>query len=308
MDIAILGVGHLGEAVLIGLLESGLPPAQIWATAQPAERAAALAGAYGIEVGTDNAGAVSEADLVLVAVRPGVVPGLLDEIAPALEPDAVVVSLAAGVTLKAMAERLPEGVTAVRAMTNVAARSREAATALAAAEGTDLTEVEDLFDRVGVTVAVEESLMDLITAVGGSGPAFLYFLADAMTGAAVEGGMEPAAARVMVDQMLLGACLNLHASDEPAAELLDGVTTPGGTTAAALDVLRTGGVDDTVKRAVVAAARRGRDLARLTPRARARARAVNAAGSGSGSARLRRSSSATTAATATTSAATSMTR
>ncbi|MEU5873519.1 pyrroline-5-carboxylate reductase [Glycomyces sp. NPDC047369] len=272
MDIAILGVGSLGEAVLIGLLESGMPPAQIWATALPAERAAVLADAYGIEVGTDNASAVAEADVVLVAVRPGAVAGVLDEIAPVLEGDAVVVSLAAGVPLRRIAERLPAGVTAVRAMTNVAARAREAATALTAPEGTDLTEIEDLFDRVGVTVTVEEPMMDLITAVGGSGPAFLFYLADAMTTAAVEGGMDPHAARVMVDQMLLGACLHLQSSDRPAAEILDDITTPGGTTAAALDVLNSAAVDDTVKRAVGAAARRGRDLARLTPPSPARAR------------------------------------
>ncbi|WP_218126643.1 pyrroline-5-carboxylate reductase [Glycomyces sambucus] len=265
MDIAILGVGHLGEAVLIGLLDSGMPPAQIWATALPAERAAVLADAYGIEVGTDNPSAVAEADVVLLAVRPGAVDGVLAEIAPVLEPDAVVVSLAAGVKLAAIQDRLPEGVTVVRAMTNVAARAREAATALTAPEGTDLTEIEDLFDRVGVTVVVEEPMMDLVTAVAGSGPAFLFYLADAMTTAAVEGGMDRAAARVMVDQMLLGACLHLQSSDEPAAELLEGVDTPGGTTAAALDVLNGAAVDDTVKRAVVAAARRGRDLARLSP-------------------------------------------
>jgi pyrroline-5-carboxylate reductase len=262
MDIAIIGVGHLGEAVLIGLLESGMPPAQIWATAQPAERAAILADAYGIEVGTDNAGAVSEADVVLIATRPGAVERVLDEIAPALEPDAVVVSLAAGVPLAKLAARLPEGTTAVRAMTNVAARAREAATALTAPEGTDLTEIEDLFDRVGVTVTVEESLMDLVTAVGGSGPAFLLYLADAMTSAAVDGGMDRAAARVMVEQTLLGACLHLQSSDEPPAELLDQVTTPGGPTAAALDVLNDAAVGDAVRRAVAAAARRGRGLAR----------------------------------------------
>lgn len=260
MDIALLGVGHLGEAVLAGLLDSGLPPAQIWATALPAERAAALSDQYGIEVGTDNRSAVAEADVVLIAVPPVAVRPLLTAIGPALDPDSVVVSLAAGVPLAALAEKLPEGVTAVRAMTNIAARARQAATALAAPEGVDVTEIEDLFDRVGVTVTADESLMDLITAVGGSGPAFLYYLADAMTGAAVDGGMEPTAARVLVDQMLLGACLHLQAAHEPPADLIDRIATPGGTTRAALDALDAGHAADAIKAAVIAAAERGGEL------------------------------------------------
>ncbi|SDE31509.1 pyrroline-5-carboxylate reductase [Glycomyces harbinensis] len=261
MDIALLGVGHLGEAVLSGLLESGLPPAQIWATALPAERAGALADRYGVEVGTDNTSAVNEADIVLLAVAPEDVAPLLAEIAPDLEEDAIVVSLAAGVTLAALTEPLPEHVVVVRAMTNIAARARQAATALAAPEGTDLTDVEDLFDRVGVTVTVEESMMDLTTAVAGSGPAFLFYLADAMTTAAVDGGMEPSAARVMVDQMLLGACLHLQSTDEAPAALLDRIATPGGTTRTALDVLDGANTAATIKAAVAAAAARGAELA-----------------------------------------------
>lgn len=260
MDIALLGVGHLGEAVLAGLIDSGLPPAQIWATALPAERAAHLADAYGIEVGTDNPSAVAEADIVLVSVPPVAVGPLLSAIGPSLEPDAIVVSLAAGVPLAKLTDRLPKGITAVRAMTNIAARARQAATALAAPEGTDLTEIEDLFDRIGVTVIADESLMDLITAVGGSGPAFLYYLADAMTTAAIDGGMDQVAARVLVDQMLLGACLHLQASAAPPSALLDQIATPSGTTGAALDTLDDANVAEAIKAAVYAATERGGEL------------------------------------------------
>ncbi|MDN3239638.1 pyrroline-5-carboxylate reductase [Glycomyces tritici] len=260
MDIALLGVGHLGEAVLAGLIDSGLPPAQIWATALPAERAARLADAYGVEVGTDNPSAVAEADVVIIAVPPVAVGPLLSAIGPSLAPEAVVVSLAAGVPLARLAERLPPGTTAVRAMTNIAARARRAATALAAAEGTDLTEIEDLFDRIGVTVIADESMMDLITAVAGSGPAFLYYLADSMTNAAVDGGMDPVDARVLIDQMLLGACLHLQDSDEPPAALLERIATPGGTTEAALASLDESNVDEAIRAAVAAAAERGGEL------------------------------------------------
>ncbi|MCD0444003.1 pyrroline-5-carboxylate reductase [Glycomyces sp. A-F 0318] len=257
MDIALLGVGHLGEAVLSGLLESGFPPSQLWAAVSSADRAGALADRYGVEVGTDNSSAVNEADVVLLAVPPDTVGPLLTEIAPDLEEDAVVVSLAAGVPLSAIAERLPEGVVIARAMTNIAAGERRAATALAAPEGTDLTEIEDLFDRVGVTVVVEESMMDIITAVAGSGPALLFNLADAMAAAAVDGGMEPDVARLMVDHTLLGACLHLQATDEPPASLLARIDTPGGTFRAARDVLAEAGTADAVKAAVAAAAARG---------------------------------------------------
>ncbi|MCC3765111.1 NAD(P)-binding domain-containing protein [Glycomyces sp. TRM65418] len=260
MDIALLGVGHLGEAVLAGLLDSGLPPARIGATALPPERAAALADRYGVEVGTDNRSAVDHADVVLVAVPPVAVRPLLTAIGPVLAPGTVVVSLAAGVPLAALAERLPEGVTAVRAMTTAAARTRQAATAIAAPEDTDVTGIEDLFDRVGITITADESLMDLVTAVGGSGPAFLYYLADAMTGAAVDGGMEPTAARVLIDQMLLGACLQLQATHEPPAVLLDGIAAPGGATRAALDALDQAETAKAIKAAVAAAAERGGEL------------------------------------------------
>lgn len=260
MDIALLGVGHLGEAVLAGLLDSGLPASQIWATALPERRAAALADRYGVEVTTHNPSAVAEADLVLVAVPPVAVRPLLNAIAPAVEPHATVVSLAAGVPLATLAAALPEGVGVARAMTNIAARAGQAATALCAPEGVDLTEVEDLFDRVGVTVTVDESLMDLVTAVSGSGPAFLFSLADSLITAAVDGGMEPVAARVLVDQMLLGTCLHLHSSDESPAAMLDRVATPGGTTRAAVDVLRAGRFGTTIRAAVEAATERGHDL------------------------------------------------
>jgi pyrroline-5-carboxylate reductase len=103
-------------------------------------------------------------------------------------------------------------------------------------------------------------MMDLITAVGGSGPAFLYYLADAMTNAAVDGGMEPVAARVLVDQMLVGACLHLQASDASPSALLDQIATPGGTTRAALDSLDDANAAEAIKAAVYAATERGGEL------------------------------------------------
>ncbi|MEU6860154.1 pyrroline-5-carboxylate reductase dimerization domain-containing protein [Glycomyces sp. NPDC046736] len=261
MDIALLGVGSLGEAVLAGLLESGMPPSQIWATTLPAERAGLLADRYRVEVGTDNTSAVNEADLVIVTVGTDAVVPLLTEIAPDLEEDAIVVSLVSGVPLAVLSSLLPESAVVVRGMTSIAARARQAATALAAPEGTDLTEVEDLFDRLGVTVTVDESLMDLVTAVAGAGHASLLQLADALTGAAVDGGMEAEAARVLVDQVLLGACLNLQVAHEPPAALLERVATAGGPTHVALETLRIGRVSETIAAAVEAAAERGHELA-----------------------------------------------
>lgn len=261
MDIALLGVGSLGEAVLAGLLESGMPPSQIWATTLPAERAGLLADRYRVEVGTDNTSAVNEADLVIVTVGTDALVPLLTEIAPDLEEDAIVVSLVSGVPLAVLSSLLPESAVVVRGMTSIAARARQAATALAAPEGTDLTEVEDLFDRLGVTVTVDESLMDLVTAVAGAGHASLLQLADALTAAAVDGGMEDEAARVLVDQVLLGACLNLQVAHEPPAALLERVATAGGPTHVALETLQIGRVSETIAAAVAAAAERGHELA-----------------------------------------------
>lgn len=261
--VALLGIGHLGEAVLTGLLASGYPPAAVTGTALPAERAERLSATHGVRVGTDNTAAVRGAALVLLAVPPAAVIGVAAAIGPALAPGAVVVSLAAGVPTGRIEPHLPPGTPVVRAMTNTAARIGRAATALSPGRACDAEHrrtVGALFDRLGASVVVDEDLQDTATAVAGSGPAFLYRLAAALIDAATARGLPDDAARLLVTQTLDGAAATLRDSGGGPADLVAAVATPGGTTRAALDRLDRDHIADTIAAAVTAAVDRSHHL------------------------------------------------
>ncbi|WP_017559473.1 pyrroline-5-carboxylate reductase [Nocardiopsis baichengensis] len=261
---AVIGAGHLGEAVLNGLLRSGLPADAIAVSALPDERARALAARYGVASGTDGAAAAEGADVALVAVPPSALVPVAAGIAPALSEGAVAVSLAAAVPLARFEEALGPGRPAARAMTNTAAAVGQAATALVGGihlDGEARAGVGALFSRVGSISWVGEDAMDAITAVAGSGPAFLYHLAASMADAAVEQGLSPGEARATVVQTLFGAASMLREADRDPSELASEVATPGGTTRHALDRLDTAGMPAAVADAVAAAAARSRRMA-----------------------------------------------
>ncbi|WP_239648758.1 pyrroline-5-carboxylate reductase [Nocardiopsis chromatogenes] len=262
--VAVIGAGHLGEAVLGGLLRAGLPAQDVAVSALPGERAQALADRYGVRAGTDNAAAADGADIALVAVPPSVVPAAAAEIGPALPEGAVAVSLAAAVPLARFEEALGPGRPAARAMTNTAAAVGRAMTALVGGihlDGAARARVGGLFSRIGSIAWVGEEAMDAVTAVAGSGPGFLYHLAAAMADAAVDQGLPPGEARAAVAQTLYGAASLLREADRGPAELAAEVATPGGTTREALDRLDARGVPEAVAEAVAAAAERSRRLA-----------------------------------------------
>lgn len=268
--IAILGAGSMGGAVLSGLVASGAAAGGVTVTNRTADKAAALADTPRVrsialaDTPSGNTDAAATADIVLIGVKPAMVPDLLREIAPALRPGAVVVSLAAGVTIDTFAGILGPDVAVIRSMPNTPAVVGKAVTGLAAgpaASADDLATVRALFETCGVVVEVPEEQIDALSTISGSGPAYVFLLVEELTRAAVGKGFTEAEARVMAEQTFVGAAALLDASGEDPAELRRRVTSPKGTTERAIAVLQDARLGDVFARATDAALARARELA-----------------------------------------------
>lgn len=256
------GVGVMGSAVLGGVLASGHRPDDVRVTDRYADTAAAVADEHGVQA-VDATDAAREGDLHVIAVKPADVAGLLDEIAPHLGDGDVVVSLAAGIGTAAIEEPLPEGVHVVRVMPNTPALVGEGMAAVAGgarATDADVDLVVELMSACGDAVAVKEKDLDAVTGVSGSGPAYVFYLAEAMIeGGVLEGLTRPVATRLAV-QTILGAARMMAESDDSATVLRERVSSPGGTTIAALHHLDERAVRAAVAGAVRSAARRSAEL------------------------------------------------
>jgi pyrroline-5-carboxylate reductase len=269
--IAILGAGSMGRAILSGLLAPTVDVSGgIRVTNRQAARAAEFDDIDAVTAwATDddpeaNRRAVAGASIVLVAVKPPMVPALLDEIADALEPGAIVVSVAAGVTVATFEQRLPESVAVLRSMPNTPAIVGRAVTGLSAGTRStpeQLALVTRVFETVGEVVVVPEEKLDALSTISGSGPAYVFFLIEQLTAVAVQKGFTREEAAVLVNGTFLGATQLLAASESTPAELRRQVTSPNGTTERAVAVLQDGGVDDLFARATDAALARARELA-----------------------------------------------
>lgn len=240
MKVALLGVGMMGEAVLSGLVRAGMSGSDLTVTDVRVERSDELVATYGVRFAEDAVDAVSGAEAVLVVVKPHDVPALLDQISASLDPDAVVISLAAGLTLAQLEAHVAPGQPVVRVMPNTPAKVGVGMSAVS--PGTSATtghtaRAEQIMRAVGEVVIVEEKYQDAVTAVSGSGPAYLFYVADAMIEAGVHLGLPRPIARELAVQTLLGSATLLKESGEHPAVLRENVTSPGGTTAAALRVL-----------------------------------------------------------------------
>ncbi|WP_309104874.1 pyrroline-5-carboxylate reductase [Microbacterium sp.] len=270
-SLAFLGAGSMGGAILRGVVASGIRiDGGITATNRSTEKAASFSDVGGItsialaEQPNGNADAVAGARIVLVGVKPAMVPDLLREIAPHLGGDAIVVSLAAGVTLQTFAEVLGDDAKVIRSMPNTPSTVGKGVTGLAAgasATGEDLALVRRLFETVGAVVEVPESQIDALGTISGSGPAYVYLLIEEFTRAAVGLGFSDADARLMAEQTFIGATALLDASGEDPAELRRRVTSPKGTTERAIAVLQDAHLDRTFSDAAAAALARSRELA-----------------------------------------------
>ncbi|RWR19464.1 pyrroline-5-carboxylate reductase [Microbacterium enclense] len=268
--LAFLGAGSMGGAILRGLVAAGLTGGGVTATNRSVAKAAELAELEGVtsvalEVAPDgNTAAAASADVILIGVKPGMVPDLLDEIAPHLRPGAVVVSLAAGVTLDTFATHLGDGVATLRSMPNTPSLVGKGVTGLAAgaaATAGDVALVRALFETVGQVVEVPESQIDALSTISGSGPAYVFLLIEEFTKAAARMGFDDAAARLLAEQTFVGAAALLASSDVDPAELRRRVTSPKGTTERAVAVLQDAHLADTFTEAAEAALARARELA-----------------------------------------------
>ena len=262
--IAILGTGKMGEALLSGLLRAGRAPAAVVAAVRREDRGAELRERYGIQV-TDAASAAKLADTLVLAVKPQDMGKLLAEIAPAVPPDRLVVSVAAGITTAFIERRLDGEVPVVRVMSNTPVLVDEAMSVISAgsyAGEEHLRRAEELFRPVGKVLRIPESQQDAATALSGSGPAYVYYLVESMVDAAILLGTARAAALEMVTQAVYGAATMLRESGEHPVILREAVTSPGGTTIAAIRKLERHGVRDAFLAAIEAARDRGRELDR----------------------------------------------
>ncbi|QEA28590.1 pyrroline-5-carboxylate reductase [Microbacterium sp. CBA3102] len=270
-SLAFLGAGSMGGAILRGVVASGIRiDGGITATNRTAEKAEAFEGLEGVtsialaERPDGNVEAAAGARIVLVGVKPAMVPDLLHEIAPHLAADAIVVSVAAGVTLQTFADVLGTDARVIRSMPNTPSTVRKGVTGLAAgaaATADDLSLVRRLFETVGAVVEVPESQIDALSTISGSGPAYVYLLIEEFTKAAVGMGFEDADAKLMVEQTFIGATALLDASGEDPAELRRRVTSPKGTTERAVAVLQDAHLERTFSDAAAAALARAKELA-----------------------------------------------
>ncbi|CAH0189468.1 Pyrroline-5-carboxylate reductase [Microbacterium oxydans] len=269
--LAFLGAGSMGGAILRGVVASGITiDGGIIATNRTQEKADAFADLDGVtsialeSQPSGSADAAASARIVLVGVKPAMVPDLLREIAPRLASDAIVVSLAAGVTLQTFADILGADVRVIRSMPNTPSTIRKGVTGLAAgpaASDEDLALVHRLFETVGAVVEVPESKIDALSTISGSGPAYVFLLIEEFTKAAIEMGFADADARLMVEQTFIGATALLDASDVDPTELRRRVTSPKGTTERAIAVLQDAHLDRTFADAAAAALARAKELA-----------------------------------------------
>ncbi len=264
--IAILGAGQIGEALLSGLLSSGWRTAdELSASTRREERVTELQERHGITVSQSNAEVVAGARLVVIAVKPQDIEALLGEIGPLIQPEQTVLSVAAAISTAAIERHLGAGVPVVRAMPNTPAVVHEGIAGICAGshagdEHMDLA--EEALRHLGAVVRVSEPYMDAVTAVSGSGPAYFALLAEAMIEAGILLGLAREISTQLVVQTMLGTAKQLRDLKMHPVELREMVTSPGGTTIAAIHELEQAGVRAAFLNAIQAAMNRSRELAR----------------------------------------------
>ncbi len=264
--IGFIGAGNMAEAMIRGLVRGGHVPAErITASAPRRERLDELAKAYGIGVTTDNRAVARAAKLVVMSVKPQILDKVLREVGDQLSAGTLLVSIAAGVDTESIEASVAEGVRVVRAMPNTPALVGAGATAIAAgshASAADLETAKAVFDAVGITVVLDETHLDAVTGLSGSGPAYIFLILEALADAGVKVGLSRRSAQRLAAQTVMGSAKLLLETDEHPGKLKDMVTSPGGTAIAGLHTLEEGGLRTTLINAVETATKRARELGR----------------------------------------------
>jgi pyrroline-5-carboxylate reductase len=262
--IAVLGVGKLGEALVAGLLaDRGLKHNDVVGTVRHEKSRERAVQKLAIEVTTDNKGAIAGKDIVIIAVKPQNMDALLRDLATSLSIDQLVISCATSITTSYIEERLSKPIAVIRAMPNTPALLKAGMTALCSGRHASKKHVElaeSIFKLVGESVLIDENLMDGVTALSASGPAYFYVVVESLAEAGVKLGMPRETSTQLVAQTMLGAAKMLLDSKSHPALLKDTVTTPAGCTIDGLMELEEGGLRVTLIKAVVKAAERAREL------------------------------------------------
>lgn len=264
--IAFIGVGNMGEALIKGLLSAAaVRPEQLIATDVRKDRLEAIRKAHQIETLTNNREAVTKAQILLLAIKPQVMDAVLTELSGAVAADHLVLSVAAGISTAFVEGKFSQPIRVVRVMPNAPALVLAGASAITPGRHATQEDIElarQIFETVGCVVQVEENLMDAVTGLSGSGPAYIFVLIEALSDAGVRMGLARDVATLLAAQTVLGAARMVLEVGEHPARLKDMVTSPGGTTAAGLHVLEQAGFRGTLKAAVEAATRRSQELER----------------------------------------------
>jgi pyrroline-5-carboxylate reductase len=272
--IGFLGAGNMAGALIKGLLHSGkITKEAILASDVRDERLADLANEYGIRTTQDNAALLAECDVVVLSVKPQVVDRVLVAFGSALRPDALLISIAAGVSIESMESRLPVGARVVRTMPNTAAIALAGATGIAAgthATGADVALAKQLFEAVGRVAVLDESLLDAVTGLSGSGPAYIMLIIEALADGGVKVGLHRETALMLAAQTVYGSAKLLLETGQHPGALKDMVTSPGGTAIAGLHTLESGGLRRTLIDAVESATKRAEELGVLMAAKRAK--------------------------------------
>jgi pyrroline-5-carboxylate reductase len=259
-----LGAGNMAAALIKGLLHGAIvDPARILASDVKAERLEQLHAAHGIRTTMDNHQLLRESDVVVLAVKPQVVDKVLTEVGRDVRADQLVVSVAAGVPIEALESRLPAGSRVVRSMPNTPATVQAGATAISAgahASTDDLRVARELFEAVGRVVVLDEGLLDAVTGLSGSGPAYVMLIVEALADGGVKVGLHRDTALLLAAQTVFGSAKLLLETGEHPGRLKDMVTSPGGTAIAGLHTLESGALRKTLIDAVEAATERAAEL------------------------------------------------
>jgi pyrroline-5-carboxylate reductase len=262
--VAFLGAGNMGEALIKGLTQAGLvPPGSITASDPRADHLGQIARRYGIKAIADNAALVGGADVIILAIKPQIMAAVLKEVASVVDEGKLLISIAAGVSTRKLRDQLGKPARLIRVMPNTPALVLEGVTAIARAEGLkpgDLEAAQELFAAVGKVVVLDESAMDAVTGLSGSGPAYVAMVIEALADGGVKMGLDRATAMTLAAQTVLGSARLILDTGVHPAQLKDMVSSPGGTTIAGIAALEECGLRRACILAVERATLRSREL------------------------------------------------
>ncbi|MFK0571500.1 pyrroline-5-carboxylate reductase [Endozoicomonas sp.] len=263
--IAFIGAGNMASSIIGGLINNGWPTCRLMATARTEATLSGIRGTFDIETTVDNHLAVSKADIIMLCVKPQVMKAVLTDLSPSIKPDALIISVAAGITMASLQVWGGEHLAIVRSMPNTPSLLQCGATGLfanAQVSAAQKSLADDIFNAIGIAKWVDqESLIDAVIAVSGSGPAYYFLLMEIMEQVGTRLGLDAETSRQLTLQTALGAARMAQESDAGAAELRRRITSPNGTTEQAIKTFQEGGLPELVEKAMNAAVSRSIELA-----------------------------------------------